>query len=777
MSVVSNIQSMSDAIDKLTQRVSKLNQAVGSVGTSATKAFGNVLNGVSSQGGQLNNGVGSTTMMGTSLGRFSTSLPINTSMGGMAAVGAISAVGNIGVGLAKVALSPLATAYAGAMPTGDIVNSATSYYQAALRAPGISRSSLETATFNAMRGGMTSVGSPAVVSNILANSGFMPGTSQYTQAAQQVALMAQKYGIENSAAAGAVTSFSNMNTANTLFSTGITTLDAKGNALKPGDIAKQIIGRLYPNGVNSAQLNRSIQYGSFQNQLSGLGITDSTAQQAITGAAFNIASGKDPNAVNQFSNNKNPQSALFAMNASQTNILQKSEANALSGLDMAAKYVTAFNNAMGPMIETMARFKAFADGVSSTNAGKGTKAGASSLINGLKKIGGGVIAGVGAVLTATGVGAEIGIPLMLAGGGIAASGGGTPGFGGSFKGNIGGGTPGKTSANPLVSAGYGATSDSGIWGSTGNTHQGVDYSVPTGTAVHATADGVVSGKTLSADYGQAIILSHKNGFSSIYAHLSNKEVGIGKAVKAGDEIGKSGASGNVTGPSLHYEVWKGDNNPVNPSVLPNAFLSPVSMGSLADVKNPAKNTAVNPMAGSSGDRQFAKALLQKAGIKPTDSNMIALTTWMHWEGGTANNAFNPLNTTLDMQGAGLFNKEGVKTYNSLSQGVDATYQTLTGANASGRGYTKILSDLKANASLGTVIADVNNSSWGTNIHGGGNPGYGSGITSSSGGGGSINNVSINVTVANASDSEAQLFAKKVKEYLANDSSVLAMGSY
>jgi murein DD-endopeptidase MepM/ murein hydrolase activator NlpD len=811
---------MSEAVDALTQKVNTLNAAVSSTATTAQSAFGSVLNGVAAQGGQLQLGSTNTNMMSGSLAPFSTQTPTPTSMGGSAGggtagmsgagappppppsgpaagaaggggnrmTGALAKVGGIDpstmaqgagimqgvIGVAQMALAPVAGAYAAAMPTGQIVDSATSYYQAALRAPGISRSALESSTLAAMSGGITSVGSPAIVSNILANSGFMPGTSQYTQAAQQTALAAQNYGMDNATAANSITSFSNMSIANNLFNQGISTLDANGNALSPGDITKQLMARFYPNGGNPTQLNRSIQYGSFQNQLAGFGITDPNTQQLITGNAMTIASGGNPNAVQNNAGNANPLNSIFTMNQSQTGILQGSEANALSGLQTAAQYVKAFNDTMGPIIESMARYRAILEGGLSTNAGQGVKAGVSTFFSGVKNVIGGVAQFF--MGKAAGGGGTPGYGASIAG----PKGGGTPGFGGLFGGPKGGGTPSlngmSSTANPMISAPYGATDSSGIWSSTSDQHQGVDFAVPSGTPVRATKDGIVSGKVLSADYGQAILLEHKDGWSSIYAHLSNKEVSIGSQVLAGDEIGKSGVSGNTTGPSLHYEVWKGDNNPVDPASLPGAFSSPISSGSLADVSSTAGPKAVNPNAGTAGDQQFAKALLDKAGIKPTDTNITALTTWMHWEGGTKNNAFNPLNTTYDIPGAGNFNKEGVKTYGSLQQGVDATYGTLTGQSADKRGYTAILNDLKNSASLDQVVSDINHSSWGTHIKGGGTPGAGTTISGGSSGGGTINNVSINLSIAHASDSEAHLFAKKVKEILANDHNVLAIGS-
>ena len=367
-------------------------------------------------------------------------------------------------------------------------------------------------------------------------------------------------------------------------------------------------------------------------------------------------------------------------------------------------------------------------------------------------------------------------------------------------------------ANKLISAGYGAReAQGGNWDSTGGVHQGTDYAVESGTPVVAVKDGVVSAATLSADYGQAVIIDHNEGYSSVYAHLSNKEVSPGTRIIQGQEIGKSGKSGNATGPHLHYEVWHGPNNPVDPSELKGAGI-PIG-GSLVGVKqtmsisdgNPLAGVtnaadalkgittvggsgAVNPNAGTAGDQEFAKALLTKAGIDSNESNITALTTWMHWEGGTKNNSFNPLNTTLDMPGAGIFNSAGVKTYGSLQQGVDATYNTLIGKDAAGRGYTKILDDLKAGAPLGQVVSDINGSSWGTKIHGGGTPGApgipnatplegmntstSAAITSTASGSKVVN---FNIHLTDVSDAQALLWAKKIEAHLNNKHEVSAMG--
>lgn len=86
-------------------------------------------------------------------------------------------------------------------------------------------------------------------------------------------------------------------------------------------------------------------------------------------------------------------------------------------------------------------------------------------------------------------------------------------------------------------------------------HQGVDYSAPTGTPVKASGDGRVALAGVKGGYGNAIILEHGGGISSLYGHLSRfaKDTRIGARVKQGDVIGFVGSTGTSTAPHLHYE--------------------------------------------------------------------------------------------------------------------------------------------------------------------------------------------------------------------------------
>lgn len=95
----------------------------------------------------------------------------------------------------------------------------------------------------------------------------------------------------------------------------------------------------------------------------------------------------------------------------------------------------------------------------------------------------------------------------------------------------------------------------------GHGHNGVDFRASIGTPVKAAANGVVAGTgntdtvCPNASYGKWVLITHTNGLSTIYAHLSVISVGAGQNVSTGDTIGYSGDTGYTTGPHLHFGVY------------------------------------------------------------------------------------------------------------------------------------------------------------------------------------------------------------------------------
>ena len=101
-------------------------------------------------------------------------------------------------------------------------------------------------------------------------------------------------------------------------------------------------------------------------------------------------------------------------------------------------------------------------------------------------------------------------------------------------------------------------------------HRGQDIGVPIGTTVVSAAEGVVSHAGPMGGFGNAIMVTHSiNGqiFTSVYAHLSNIGVSTGQHVGKGQFIGKSGNTGNSTGPHLHFEIHVGNFSASGPSAV------------------------------------------------------------------------------------------------------------------------------------------------------------------------------------------------------------------
>ncbi|MBR0747409.1 LysM peptidoglycan-binding domain-containing M23 family metallopeptidase [Bradyrhizobium japonicum] len=98
----------------------------------------------------------------------------------------------------------------------------------------------------------------------------------------------------------------------------------------------------------------------------------------------------------------------------------------------------------------------------------------------------------------------------------------------------------------------------------GKSNDGINLAVPEGTPVKAAEDGVVaySGNELKG-YGNLVLVRHSNGYVTAYAHASELMVKRGDTIKRGQVIAKSGQSGEVASPQLHFEIRKGS-SPVDP---------------------------------------------------------------------------------------------------------------------------------------------------------------------------------------------------------------------
>ncbi len=104
-----------------------------------------------------------------------------------------------------------------------------------------------------------------------------------------------------------------------------------------------------------------------------------------------------------------------------------------------------------------------------------------------------------------------------------------------------------------VSTAYQAGSS--LWSS--GSHTGIDFHASSGTAVHAVGAGTVVEAGWGGAYGNQVVIKMHDGTYTQYGHLSSIGVSVGQSVEAGQQIGLSGATGNVTGPHLHFEARTG----------------------------------------------------------------------------------------------------------------------------------------------------------------------------------------------------------------------------
>ena len=95
------------------------------------------------------------------------------------------------------------------------------------------------------------------------------------------------------------------------------------------------------------------------------------------------------------------------------------------------------------------------------------------------------------------------------------------------------------------------------WG-TVTLNNGIDIEAAVGTTVRSVAKGRVDYTSEDfSSYGQIVIVNHGDGYFTLYGHLSEILVSVGQEIPAGQPIGRSGETGSLKGPILHFEVRKG----------------------------------------------------------------------------------------------------------------------------------------------------------------------------------------------------------------------------
>jgi len=162
-------------------------------------------------------------------------------------------------------------------------------------------------------------------------------------------------------------------------------------------------------------------------------------------------------------------------------------------------------------------------------------------------------------------------------------------LGGARRQSSGGGAPTGPvrflrPVNAPVSSGFGMR-----WG---RMHHGLDFSVPAGTRVGAAGVGVTEfAGWNSGGYGYLVIVQHRLGYQTWYAHLSRVTSWRGERVSGGTRIGLVGSTGHSTGPHLHWEV-RLNGVPINPLSM---LLASASLGKLQASPFPPPPSEVAPV--------------------------------------------------------------------------------------------------------------------------------------------------------------------------------------
>lgn len=136
---------------------------------------------------------------------------------------------------------------------------------------------------------------------------------------------------------------------------------------------------------------------------------------------------------------------------------------------------------------------------------------------------------------------------------------------------------------------------------TSSFHTGIDYGCPLGTAILASADGVIRFTGYDkTGYGYCVIIEHDVSHATLYAHLSSLNYSrTGISVKQGEIIGYSGSTGNSTGPHLHFEarkIWNNYQSHFDPFKLP--LMSVDDSINYSQNESAENNTIMNGLMGA-----------------------------------------------------------------------------------------------------------------------------------------------------------------------------------
>jgi hypothetical protein len=665
-------------------------------------------------------------------------------------------------------------------------------------------------------------GATGVVSGILAGRGMVPGSAVFGRTVTEVGQASRYLNMSNDVAAGAFEGFTSGPTSGMMMRNfGVFTSNPlTGQVYSQNEIFQQLKGRFLGGRTTTVERTlESLRRGNLGSNIRNSGLDG--AQQSILSSQF-IANAmgvnldfSDPTSVDKLDamlkdkGYENPFLSAQKLISKDDELMETATQPYLAGIkDATGALIELKNFTRDELIPSFGQLKAALD----TFAGNPTGAGAvTAVLGGVTAgaaLGGGILGNVmgknvpkssgksnfvgmggktsplvkgagvaGGVLSAgaiatgnmdltamsgAGTGAMLGafagpkgmlVGAILGGvvGGIneLLQGGKSTGKGGLFSQSTSGATGGGGNIDPgprgrRYTGAYGEQRDYGV-------HEGVDIPLAIGVEIKAVMDGVVSFSGMGSgalSRGLYITIDHGGGRTTLYSHLSKSFVSKGNSVMKGDVIALSGNSGFSTGPHLHFGLYVNGKHQNPNSLVGLAYggggnKRQYSAGSNTSESDPTSNAANNSVVsnfspGSPGISAFgssAKQILESVlgsgsvslGASPTTASSAALPEPIRAPSSSGIMGETPLGSSSSMTGSG---------------------------NAVGGGYD---------------LGGTNGIDYGSNAIS---------LTKKSGRGNSVlsPNITINLSIAQASESEAKKFVTMIKDMLEEDKLVGRMGS-
>ena len=323
-------------------------------------------------------GQGTPLALGTSNAQFSNGTGASATNNNMP--WAYSPKGAATIGGVQLALGVAGAGYAALPGLADVMPRTVGRYQAMARMPGVSAATLQSMSFNAIKGGITGRNEDIAAMNMLVNGYGMIGKANFTQSMQEVKGAALGYGMANATAAQAIGSMHTGATSGSLYQYGISTLDVKTGKTRPMDqIAKQIYSLVMGNRkLTPAQLEFSMREGTLNKTINDL-VTDPAANQIVRNMMTPISQGKDASLLNQTGSGNPLTNTAYKIATSQASVADATAPGLTKGYELAATGIAKLNKSLEGTPESILKMKGAIDAVANSNLGSAI----SSLVSGI----------------------------------------------------------------------------------------------------------------------------------------------------------------------------------------------------------------------------------------------------------------------------------------------------------------------------------------------------------------------------------------------------------